>query len=70
VRIRETQPILAPGHTGLAQVSGLRGAIRSRADLEKRVQADIDYIGRWSFATDITIVLKTLPLIFMDETAC
>ncbi len=58
-----------PGLTGLAQVNGLRGAIKVRSDLERRVQADIDYIEHWSFAKDLVIVLKTLPLVFMDETA-
>lgn len=58
-----------PGLTGLAQIRGLRGEIRCREDLEKRIEADIEYIETWSFATDVMTVLRTVPLIFGDTAA-
>ncbi len=58
-----------PGLTGLAQVRGFRGEIRCREDLEKRIEADIEYIENWSFTTDIVMVFKTVPLMFGDKKA-
>ena len=58
-----------PGLTGLAQVRGYRGEIRCREDLEKRIEADIEYIDTWSFTTDVLTVLKTVPLMFGDKRA-
>ena len=34
-----------------------------------RVEADNEYIDTWSFALDIKIILRTLPLIFSDTRA-
>ena len=47
----------------------LRGEIRCREDLEKRIEADIEYIENWSFTTDIVMVFKTVPLMFGDKKA-
>ena len=44
-----------PGLTGLAQVRGLRGD----TSVEARIEADIEYIERWSLTMDIGILLKT-----------
>lgn len=44
-----------PGLTGLAQVRGLRGD----TSVEARIEADIEYIERWSLTMDIGIILKT-----------
>ncbi|MDB5349143.1 MAG: exopolysaccharide biosynthesis polyprenyl glycosylphosphotransferase [Planctomycetota bacterium] len=44
------------GMTGWAQVHGWRG----RTSLRKRVQYDLDYIGRWSFWLDLRILLMTV----------
>ena len=51
-----------PGVTGLAQVSGFRGEITKREDLEGRIQKDIFYIENWNFFFDIRIILKTVYL--------
>jgi polysaccharide biosynthesis protein PslA len=51
---------IKPGVTGLAQVSGHRGATLRRTDLERRVEADLEYISRWSIWLDIKIIAKTL----------
>ena len=58
---RETIPLymtkhyVKPGITGLAQVNGLRGD----TSVEARIHKDIEYIERWSFWLDISIILKT-----------
>jgi putative colanic acid biosynthesis UDP-glucose lipid carrier transferase len=56
-----------PGLTGLAQVSGHRGEIREIRNMEKRVEADILYVDQWSLALDLSIVLRTFPLLLTDE---
>jgi len=58
-----------PGLTGLAQVRGFRGEIHCREDLEKRIEADIEYIENWTFATDVMMVFRTVPLMFGDKKA-
>jgi putative colanic acid biosynthesis UDP-glucose lipid carrier transferase len=49
-----------PGITGLAQVSGFRGETRRVSDMERRVNADIDYMQHWSLFKDIKICLLTV----------
>ncbi len=58
-----------PGLTGFAQVRGYRGEIRTREDLQGRIDADIEYIETWSIAHDVTTLIKTLPLMFGDDRA-
>lgn len=48
-----------PGITGLAQVRGLRGETRTEADVMARVDADYEYIDRWSLGLDLLILLRT-----------
>jgi len=48
-----------PGITGLAQVSGYRGEIETKADILNRVRYDIFYVENWSFLLDIKIIIKT-----------
>jgi len=48
-----------PGITGLAQVRGLRGETRTEADVLDRVEADYEYIQRWSIGLDLSILLRT-----------
>lgn len=52
--------IVLPGITGWAQVNGLRGEIRKRSDMQKRVDFDLYYIHRWTFWLDCQIVLQTI----------
>jgi len=54
---------LKPGITGLAQIRGLRGATLRRADLSRRVQADLEYISNWSLAKDLYILFATFRVI-------
>jgi lipopolysaccharide/colanic/teichoic acid biosynthesis glycosyltransferase len=53
--------------TGLAQVRGLRGATQSREELEKRIEADLEYINTWSFWLDIKILLRTWTVLVHEK---
>lgn len=53
-----------PGMTGLAQVQGLRGEIRTLDCMRDRVKADGRYARCWSFRDDLEILLRTIPLVF------
>jgi polysaccharide biosynthesis protein PslA len=48
-----------PGLTGLAQVRGHRGAISDAGGLRARTLSDLEYVRRWSFRRDLTILLRT-----------
>lgn len=50
---------IKPGLTGLAQVRGFRGEIRTDEDLVARVEADIHYLENWSLGLDWQIVFRT-----------
>jgi len=48
-----------PGITGLAQVRGFRGEIRSVEDIEHRLESDIEYLEHWRLALDLAIIFRT-----------
>jgi len=56
-----------PGITGLAQVSGYRGEVQKKSDIENRVRLDVFYIENWSFFLDIKIIFQTLISVFKGE---
>ena len=56
-----------PGLTGLAQVMGLRGEIKTPVELELRVQKDLWYISNWSFLLDMKIALQTIFALAIHE---
>lgn len=59
-----------PGVTGLAQVKGFRGEVRSDEDIVNRVKYDIFYIENWSVLLDLNIIGKTIiGIIKGDEKA-
>jgi putative colanic acid biosynthesis UDP-glucose lipid carrier transferase len=58
-----------PGITGLAQISGYRGETKDLEDMRKRVEYDLDYLRRWSLGLDLSIILKTVFVVFGDEKA-
>jgi exopolysaccharide biosynthesis polyprenyl glycosylphosphotransferase len=58
-----TRHALKPGITGLAQVRGFRGATENHADIENRLQADLEYINGWRMWRDISIMLSTLKVL-------
>jgi Undecaprenyl-phosphate glucose phosphotransferase len=58
-----------PGITGLAQVKGLRGEIRTIDRAKRRVELDKEYIDRWSVSLDLRILLATVRAVFFDADA-
>jgi putative colanic acid biosysnthesis UDP-glucose lipid carrier transferase len=58
-----------PGLTGYAAVCGFRGEVRELQAIVDRVEADNEYIETWTFALDMKIIWRTLPLIFSDSRA-
>lgn len=51
-----------PGITGLAQINGFRGD----TSIPQRIQYDLAYIERWTFFLDLTIILRTVLLGFLN----
>lgn len=58
-----------PGITGLAQVKGLRGEIRTVERAKRRVELDKEYIDRWSLSLDLWILLCTVRAVLFDRDA-
>jgi putative colanic acid biosynthesis UDP-glucose lipid carrier transferase len=58
---------IKPGMTGLAQISGCRGAADSLEMMKKRVEFDLAYINRWSLLLDIKILIKTPFVLFSKD---
>jgi lipopolysaccharide/colanic/teichoic acid biosynthesis glycosyltransferase len=52
-----------PGMTGLAQIRGQRGGTSTEAELINRLESDLEYIRKWSFLEDLSIILRTLRVI-------
>ncbi len=48
-----------PGVTGLAQVRGFRGEIKSSSDIEQRLESDIAYFENWRLSFDLAIIFRT-----------
>jgi putative colanic acid biosynthesis UDP-glucose lipid carrier transferase len=49
-----------PGITGLAQVKGYRGEIKTDEDIRNRVKYDLFYIENWSLWLDLKIIFLTV----------
>jgi putative colanic acid biosynthesis UDP-glucose lipid carrier transferase len=60
---------VAPGITGLAQVSGFRGETQTLDKMQRRIELDLEYLRRWSLALDVRIILKTIAIILFDKAA-
>jgi len=56
-----------PGITGLAQVKGFRGEIKSDEDIINRIKYDVFYIENWSIFLDLQIILDTFFLLFKGQ---
>lgn len=56
-----------PGITGLAQISGYRGEVIKKSDIQNRVRLDIFYIENWTFILDLKIIAKTFINVFLKE---
>jgi putative colanic acid biosynthesis UDP-glucose lipid carrier transferase len=61
--------LVRPGLTGLAQVSGHRGEIRSVDAMTDRVRLDVEYIQRWSIGIDLMLIAKTVVRVPFDPGA-
>ena len=55
---------MRPGLTCIWQVSG-----RSNTTDEARMRYDLEYVERWSLATDFKLLLKTVPVVLRGEGA-
>jgi putative colanic acid biosynthesis UDP-glucose lipid carrier transferase len=58
-----------PGITGWAQINGFRGETESVNSMKKRIDYDIEYLKKWSIGLDMSIILKTVLLVFKDSKA-
>jgi len=52
--------LIKPGITGLAQIKGYRGEIKTNQDIVFRVKYDIFYVENWSVLLDIKIIILTI----------
>ncbi len=61
---------LNPGITGLAQVRGCRGEVKTLRDARRRLSYDIFYINHWSLFLDMKIIMETIYIVFFrnDDT--
>ena len=58
-----------PGITGLAQVKGVRGEIRTIERAKLRVELDTEYIDNWSVWLDLWVLLATVRAVVWDHDA-
>ena len=58
-----------PGLTGLAQIKGLRGGTNAVEAMAARIDADNEYIERWTIGGDVKILLMTVPHLLLAENA-
>jgi polysaccharide biosynthesis protein PslA len=58
-----------PGITGLAQVKGVRGEIRTIERAKRRVELDCQYIEKWSLGLDLWILTATFRAVIWDSDA-
>ena len=61
---------MKPGVTGLAQISGSRGALLTLDDAHERLCYDLIYMRDWSLLQDLKIILRTVRLCIHDRNAC
>ena len=60
---------IKPGITGLAQVKGVRGEIRTIERAKRRVELDCRYIENWSLGLDLLILAATFRAVIWDRDA-
>jgi lipopolysaccharide/colanic/teichoic acid biosynthesis glycosyltransferase len=58
-----------PGITGLAQIRGYRGETKTIDDLAQRLSSDLEYIDHWSIWLDLSILFRTIPVMFTQVNA-
>lgn len=55
--------VVKPGITGLAQVRGFRGNTFREVHLRNRLEADLEYVARWSLLLDMKIIAGTMGVL-------
>jgi Undecaprenyl-phosphate glucose phosphotransferase len=60
---------IKPGITGLAQVRGLRGEVRTIQRAKRRIELDQEYLDNWSVWLDLRILAATARAVFFDSDA-
>ena len=60
---------VTPGITGLAQIRGFRGETTTVDQMQARVEADLEYLRRWSLGLDLKILWLTAWRVFSDTKA-
>ena len=60
---------IKPGITGLAQVSGCRGAMPTREIAIKRLENDVQYLRELSFWLDMKVIMRTFVSEFLTGKA-
>jgi exopolysaccharide biosynthesis polyprenyl glycosylphosphotransferase len=58
-----------PGLTGWAQVKGLRGETPKIENMQARIEKDLWYIDNWSIWLDMSIIVRTILVVFGQKTA-
>jgi Undecaprenyl-phosphate glucose phosphotransferase len=58
-----------PGITGLAQVNGLRGEVRTMERAKRRIELDKQYVDNWSLWLDLSILISTPRAALFDRDA-
>jgi putative colanic acid biosynthesis UDP-glucose lipid carrier transferase len=61
--------LVRPGITGLAQILGYRGPTLSLDAMQRRVNADLEYIRRRSLRFDLYIILRSIPAVLVRRNA-
>lgn len=60
---------VCPGITGLAQVSGARGATPHVDDMKRRIELDLLYMRNASLRLDLQILFRTMKEVFASDAA-
>jgi len=60
---------MKPGVTGWAQINGWRGETDTHEKIQRRVEADLYYIGNWSLLFDLYIIAATPIALLSGESA-
>lgn len=58
---------IKPGITGLAQVRGCRGEVKTNRDAKNRLCYDLFYINHWSLFFDIKIIFMTIYIVLFKN---
>lgn len=58
-----------PGITGLAQVNGYRGETDTVEKMRRRIEHDLKYIEEWSLLLDLSVLFRTVLVVFTHPNA-